>query len=111
MALPFLSFSACFSHSCRNSCCLLLHFLITSPQSFLLLSCLHYCMCFFYSHTLLLISQVLQHSHNPVHSFFPSSTAENSSKLCSLPFSFFEPRVLPMASSCWSFCAWVCSPQ
>src|SRR6218665_1908702 len=61
MVQPFPSFSAYFLHICRNSCCLLLHFLITSAQSSLLLPCLQQCRYFFYSHnsglSLILITQ------------------------------------------------------
>src|SRR6218665_3577311 len=111
MVQPFPSFSAYFLHICRNSCCLLLHFLITSAQSSLLLPCLHHCRYFFYSHNSGLISQALPHSHNSVHLLSPLSVSEISSKLCSLSFSFFLPRVLPKVSSCLSFCNWVCSSQ
>src|SRR6218665_3612566 len=57
---PTLSFLFCLLltyGSCRNSCCLLLHFLITSAQSSLLLPCLHHCRYFFYSHNSSLSSQ------------------------------------------------------
>src|SRR6218665_1083218 len=111
MVLPFPSFSAYFYHSCRNSCCLLLHFLITFVQSSLLLPCLHHYSCFSFSHNSGLSSQVLPHSHNSVHSLSPLSVCKISSKLCALPFSFFEPDVLPKVSSYWSFCSWVCCSQ
>src|SRR6218665_1292719 len=88
MVQPFPSFSAYFLHICRNSCCLLLHFLITSAQSSLLLPCLHHCRYSFYSHNFGLSSQALPHSHNSVHLLSPLSVCEISSKLCSLPFSF-----------------------
>src|SRR6218665_1919559 len=109
MVQPFPSSSAYFEHSCRNSCCLLLHFLITSAQSSLLLPCLHHCRYFFYSHNSGLSSQALPHSHNSVPPLSPLSVCEMSSKLCSLPFSFFVPHVLPKVSSYLSFCDWVCS--
>src|SRR6218665_280239 len=99
MVLPFPSFSAYFQHSCRNSCCLLLHFLITSVQSSLLLPCLHHYICFSFSHNSGLSSQVLPHSHNSVHYLSPLSVCKMSSKCCSLPFSFFELHVLPKVSS------------
>src|SRR6218665_1397535 len=80
-------------YSCRNSCCLLLRFLITSAQSSLLLLCLHHCRCFFYSHNSGFSSQALPHSHNSVHPLSPLSVCEISSKLCSLPISFLTSHV------------------
>src|SRR6218665_2910131 len=76
-------------YSCRNSCCLLLRILITSAQNSLLLPCLHHCRYFFYSHNSGLSSQALPQSHHSVHLLSPLSVCEISSKLCSLPFSFF----------------------
>src|SRR6218665_1059073 len=111
MVLPFPSFSAYFYHSCRNSCCLLLHFLITFVQSSLLLPCLHHYSCFSFSHNSGLSSPVLPHSYNSVHSLSPLSVCKISSKLCALPSSFFEPHVLPKVSSYWSFCSCVCCSQ
>src|SRR6218665_3897085 len=74
MVQPFPSFSAYFLHICRNSCCLLLHFLITAAQSSLLLPCLHHCRYLFYSHN----SVALPHSHNSVHPLSPLSVCEIS---------------------------------
>src|SRR6218665_1138825 len=104
MVLAFPSFSAYFQHSCRNFCCLLSHFLTTSAQSSLLLPCLHHCRYFFNSHNSGLSSQALPHSHNSARPLSHLSICEISSKLCSLPFSSFEPHVLPKVSSYCSFC-------
>src|SRR6218665_1762238 len=111
MVLPFPSFSAYFQHSCRNSCCLLLHFLITFVQSSLLMPWLHHYSCFSFSHNSGLSFQILPHSHNSVHCLSPLSVCKISSKLCALSSSFFEPHVLPKVSSYWSFCSWVCCSQ
>src|SRR6218665_1126254 len=85
-------------HSCRNSCCLLLRFLITSAQSSLLLPCLHHCRYLFYSHNSGLSSQALPHSHNSVHPLSPLSACEISSKLCSLLFSFLNLTCYPRSA-------------
>src|SRR6218665_208065 len=91
---PTLSFRFCLLLT-RNSCCLLLHCLITSAQSSLLLPCLHHCRCLFYSHNSSLSSQALPHSHNSVHPLSLLSVCEISSKLCSLPFSFLNLMCYP----------------
>src|SRR6218665_3389535 len=110
MVLPFPSFSAYFYHSCRNSCCLLLHFLITFVQSSLLLPCLHYYSCFSFSHNSGLSSEFLPQPHNSVHSLSPLSVCKISSKLsavlCWLGSPWYLSPVRPSSAFSCPFLRW-----
>src|SRR6218665_2101480 len=111
MVLPFPSFSAYFYHNCRNSCCLLLRFLITFVQSSLLLLCLHHYSCFSFSHNSGLSSQVLPQFSQLSPFLISSFSLQNFFQALCFALLFFEPHVLPKVSSYWSFCSWVCCSQ